>query len=155
VRRLEPAAAIGELTSLSEIAAASIVDPRTKALTVVLFAATALALTFMGLYVVLAFATRQRRRELAIRLVFGATPSALRALLWKSAILAQPAAIGAGVCLAWAVNRGLHQFLPVQESDATIIYLGSSLFIGLVSATVTWRVAGRAAAADPIVSLRE
>ena len=59
--------------------------PRLSAFLVSVFGAGALFLASVGLYAVLAYVVRQRRRELAIRHALGATPSRLRGLVVRQA----------------------------------------------------------------------
>lgn len=119
------------------------------------FAGLAVLMVIAGLYGVLAQIVSYRRREIGVRLALGATP--LR-ILWMFLLLRSTVigiGLAAGVLLAVCTSRLVNGFLySVKPLDVeTYAVAVAALFtIGVISAFVPAR---RAAAVDPMNTLRE
>lgn len=122
-------------------------------------AAIAVVLVITGLYAVLMFATNQRRRELGIQMVLGATrPSIFRAILFKGLM---QTAIGfvCGLALiapgAWLWARLLRKSsLPPMSFDPMVYGIATSILL-LVALAAMYLPALRATQVDPIEVLRQ
>jgi ABC-type antimicrobial peptide transport system permease subunit len=124
-------------------------------LLLVAFGAAALALAALGLYGTLSYGTRQRRRELGIRIALGAQAGdILRLILREGAVLA-----GIGVALAvpaaLAVSRLLGGLLyEVRPYDPSVL-TGVVIFLLAVTLSASWLPARSAARVDPAIALRQ
>jgi putative ABC transport system permease protein len=118
------------------------------------FAATTLLLAGVGLYAVLAFAVRERLRELAVRLALGADPKRLVGAVLgnglRLAAIGVPIGIVLGALLAGAARERLHQIAPFDP----MTWLGVSILIVVVVGIAAIVPAWRAARVDPQHSLR-
>ena len=118
------------------------------------FAALALLLAAVGIYGVVAYAVSRRTRELGVRLALGAAPSQARSLLVRGALV--PVAIGAAAALLLAVPlmRGLAAMLYEVKPWDPASWLVALLLLGVAATFAAWVPARRAAAIDPMRSLR-
>ena len=118
------------------------------------FATTALALTAVGLYGVMAYSVAQRTRELGIRLALGASRQrVLRAELRRASAVVG-VGVAAGLVGAAAFTRVLDALLfGVSATDPAVFALIIALLaaVGLVA---SWIPARRATRVDPMVALR-
>ncbi len=120
----------------------------------VFFAATALALSVIGIYGVLSFIVGQRTREVGIRMALGAPRSAvLRAVLARGLLLA---VLGTAIGLAgaWAGSRLLEsQVFGVGVTDPPTYAIGAVVL--LLAAVFACAIpARRATRVNPIEALR-
>jgi predicted permease len=118
------------------------------------FAATALALTAVGLYGVMAYSVAQRIRELGIRLALGAS----RQRVLKAELLRASTVVGAGLVAglagAAAFTRVLDALLfGVSATDPEVFALIVTLLTA-VGLAASWIPARRATRVDPMVALR-
>jgi len=152
VNRNQP---ISEIATLPELLSRSVARPRFFMLLLVAFGAAALALAALGLYGTLSYGTRQRRRELGIRIALGAQAGdVLRLILREGAVLA-----GIGVALAvpaaLAVSRLLGGLLyEVRPYDPSVL-TGVVIFLLAVTLAASWLPARSAARVDPAIALRQ
>lgn len=99
-----------ETIPLERLLAATTARPRFASWSVTSFGSVALLLALSGIYSVLAFAVRRRRREMAIRLALGAAPARIVGLVMKrlGIWLTTGVALGiAGGATATGLGRGL------------------------------------------------
>ena len=118
------------------------------------FALAALALAAIGIYGVLAGGVTERMREIGVRSALGASRGDILALIVRQGMTL--AAIGVVIGLGGAVlsTRGLATLLFGISRLDPITYLGViGLLLG-VAALACWIPARRAAAVDPIITLR-
>jgi predicted permease len=119
------------------------------------YAVAALVLAVAGSYAVLSFLVTQRRRELAVRLAVGASPSDIVSLIARES--GAMIALGLGVGLAGALGlakviSGLLYGVGVLDAGVVIGVVVISAIAGLVAAVLPAR---RAAMVDPCVALRD
>jgi predicted permease len=108
----------------------------------------------VGLYGLLAFRVRQRRRELGIRLALGADGPRLIRETMTVALRQLLPATGVGLALAWVVAPVLGVILLGQNPRSPLVFLGVGIAfvsVGLLAALVPAR---RAAALQPAETLR-
>jgi predicted permease len=119
-----------------------------------IFGVAALTLSSIGLYAVLAFAVRQREREMGIRRALGAATADVMRLVFRHGavqlVIGVPIGLVAGVGAA-RLARSL--FFGVQPTDPAAILLVTATIVatGFIACLAP---AIRAARADPIQSLR-
>jgi predicted permease len=119
------------------------------------FGIASAGLAGLGLYGVLAFAVRQRRREIGIRLALGARRAGVVGLIVREAALFVGLGLLAGVPAAAALGRSAQGLLfGVTPLDLASL-AGAALAMAGVSACAAAAPACRAVRADPMAALRE
>jgi predicted lysophospholipase L1 biosynthesis ABC-type transport system permease subunit len=118
------------------------------------FAGTALLLTVIGLYGVLAYNVSQRSREIGIRMALGAAKSDVLSLVIGNGIRLTLAGIGVGLLAALTLTRVMGSLLYEVKPSDPITYAGVSALLLTVGLLACWLPARRAAKVDPIQSLR-
>ena len=119
-----------------------------------IFAALALLLATIGLYGLLAYTTSKRVREIGIRLVLGARPGQIRALVLAHGV--QLLLIGSAIGLlgAIAISRLLQAVLFEVSGIDPRIYLGVGVLLFAATLLASWIPARRASHVDPLQALR-
>jgi predicted permease len=155
-RSLDPTLALARPRRLLDDFQSSVETERLLAKLSTLLSGLALLLAAVGLYGVMAYAVRQRTREVGLRLALGATPAEIVQLIVGRG--ARLIAIGAGLGLAGAaasVRLVRAQLFGVEPSDP-ITWLGVGallLVVGLVACGIPARRAMKVAPAAVLRSL--
>ena len=114
----------------------------------------ALLLALTGVYAVVSFSVSQRVREIGIRTALGAQRHDVVSLILRSGAAPVVAGIAAGIGLALALSAVLESILfgvdPRDPLTLTIV----SLLLFVAALIAIWIPARRAAALDPLSSLR-
>jgi putative ABC transport system permease protein len=128
--------------------------PRFTAFLLSVFGLTALLLATVGLYAVMAAYVRQRDREIALRLVLGATATTVRRLVLSEAL--KLAGLGAVIGLICAVvtTRSLRSMLFGIDPLDPMTLVGAALILVGAAAMAASGPVRRAARADVVAVLR-
>lgn len=119
------------------------------------FGIIALALAAVGIYGVFSYFVAERTREIAVRLALGATPSAVRRLVFNRGLALTAAGLAIGLLGAVAVSGTAGSLLyEVNALDLTT-YLIGMLGLAAVAIAACWLPAHRASRVDPQVGLRQ
>ncbi|MGE3308354.1 MAG: ABC transporter permease [Limisphaerales bacterium] len=118
------------------------------------FAATALLLSGVGSYGVLAFGFRLRAREFGVRTALGATSRQLVRLLVRENAWISAAAILLGLGLGYAMAIPFAPFVPEVSATEPPIYLAVGITMALVAGLAILVPALRATRIDPATVLR-
>ena len=119
-----------------------------------LFTLVALLISSLGLFAMAAYYIQQRRQEIAVRRVFGATRGEMLSRLVQRFMMLVGAAFVIAVPVAvWGLGRWLEEY-SVRIALSPWIFLAAGLFAAVVALlSVGWQ-SRRAADADPIESLK-
>lgn len=119
-----------------------------------LYGMTALLLSVVGLYTMLAYSVSQRRHEFGVRLALGARPADLRGLVVREALVMTLAGIASGALVALWVSRVLESTLyGIPHLDAVSLVAAEALLLG-IALVACLAPAHRAAQATPLEVLR-
>jgi predicted permease len=118
------------------------------------FGTLALILAAVGVYGVLAYDVSHRRQEIGVRIALGGTPSQIAMMIVNQGLIVAAVGACAGVCIAIAAHGKIEPLLFQTSALEPAIYLAALLLIGIVAAIAAWIPARRAAAVDPIVTLK-
>jgi putative ABC transport system permease protein len=154
LRQLDPELPVYNVSTLKELVSASISQTRFPALTLSLFAGSALLLAAIGVYGVLAYSVAQSRHDIGVRMALGAQQGQiLRFFLGQGA---KWAALGgsAGLVAALILVRFMRGMLfQVGPYDPTILLTVTAVLssVVLIACLIP---ALRAARVDPIAALK-
>ena len=154
IQAIEPAVPIDTLMPMDELLAAELARPRLAVRISIAFALVTLVLITVGLFGTVSFDARQRRVEMAIRSVLGASPHALRRLVAGRGLRMAAAGVVTGLAAAALGARALGSvFFGVEPLDPVTL---ATVCGGLVLLTglACWIPARRAASTDPSEALR-
>jgi len=154
VRELDPDQAISEITPLSRLLGEQTARPRFYSVLLGAFAALALVLAALGVYGVLAYAVRERAREMGLRMALGATAGRVMRGVVRQGLA--PVAVGLALGLAGAA--GLSRlvetvFFGVQPGDP-LTYLAVAALLALIATAACLVPAWWATRVDPMRTLR-
>ncbi len=154
VNQMDANTPVSDVSTLSQVVGRSIARPRFAMLLFGTFAALALALGLVGIFGVMAYAVRQRTREIGVRLALGASPShAIRLVIGRAMVLAG-VGTAAGLLVALAATRLLAGLLYGISATDTLSFAVVPLLLGAVAVAASWIPARRAARVDPTTALR-
>jgi putative ABC transport system permease protein len=155
VRRVHPEVALGAPRALTEIVDSARARARLLMSVLVIFAVFSCTLALVGMHGVIAYAVRQRHREVAVRIAVGASSRAITAMFVRYGMVVLSAGLAAGVVGAFALGRLLQsQLFGVQPAEPRVIAAATASFGAVAMLAVLWP-AWRATAIDPIAVLRE
>ncbi len=137
-----------------EYIARSLARPRFNALLLSIFAGTALVLTAIGIYGVMAYSVAQRTNEIGIRIALGAEQSSIFRLIVGQAMTLVGISVALGLVGAFAATRLLNSLLYGVGAADPITFCLIVVLVSVVAFLAAWLPARRAARVDPIVALR-
>ena len=116
--------------------------------------ATALLLSIVGIYGVLAYAVTQRRREVGIRVALGAAPRTVKRMFVRRGMILSGIGIVSGSVAAAGLTRLMSSLLfGVTPLDAPT-YAAAAAFLAGAALCASYIPARRAATIDPMETLR-
>jgi predicted permease len=118
------------------------------------FGLLALLLATVGIYGVVDYTTRQRTREIGIRMALGARPGDVFRLVLGHGIRLAVYGLAVGLAVSFVVTRFLRTLLFGVSAMDTATITAVSILLGLVTLAACWFPARRAAKVNPIVALR-
>jgi len=111
IRKLDPELPVPAFRTMEQVLSAELSPRRFQLTLVLLFAATALLLTSIGIYGVVSYSVAQRRAEMGIRMALGATASDMKWLVMRQGMGPVVAGWAAGLVGALAVGRIVRSLL--------------------------------------------
>ena len=118
------------------------------------FAGAALLLSVVGLYGVIAYSVRQRRREIGVRIALGAQRGAIYSLILSQAGWLIGIGLALGLVGAIGTSRFLRSLLFGVNAWDPVTLCGVSATLAIVSIAAVFVPARQAAAVDPAEVLR-
>ena len=111
-------------------------------------------LTLVGVYGLIAYAVRQREREIAVRLALGADPARLTRLFVRQGGFILIVGVALGVFGALAAGRLIESQLFGVTSRDPVALAGTAAVFAVTGLFAIWWPSRRATAADPALALR-
>jgi putative ABC transport system permease protein len=151
---IDPHLPVFHLRALRDAVNASAAAQQLAARVVGGFAFAALLLAMIGIYGVIAYAVRDRQRELGIRMALGAPRLQLVGLVVSDGLILVAIGVGGGVLVAVAASRVLSGLLyGIAATDVTT-YVAASLILVSIALIAAWLAGRRAARVDPMIAMR-
>ena len=152
LRALDPELPLVE-TTIDDRVDASIADPMRWAAVLTAFAACGMGLAALGVFGLMAYSVRQRRREIGVRLALGAEPSSVtRLVVWRGMRYATiGSAIGLVATLLF-VDRLQTMLFGVAPTDLPTMAVVGGLLLGS-ALLASWIPARRAARILPMEAI--
>jgi putative ABC transport system permease protein len=154
VSAVDPDVPIFHARALTADIGASLARPRLYAAVVAMFACVSLLLAVIGIYGVLAYVVRERRRELGIRMALGARASQVVGLVVRQGLRLAGIGLVIGCGVALIGSRVLTSLLFGVQANDLATYAIVCLPIALAATIASWLPARAAAAIDPIIAMR-
>ncbi len=152
---MDPDVPVSDVATLQSYVDSAMAETRFMLTLTGVFAAIALILASLGLYGVISYATRQRTREIGVRVAFGATGGDIRRIVLGQGMALALTGVVLGLAASLAVTQVIGSFLVgVSPTDPVTIGGVCVLLIG-VATVASWVPARRASRLDPVHALRE
>jgi putative ABC transport system permease protein len=151
---IDPTLPIADVATLQGTLDAAIAPRRFLLRLFVVFAASALVLAAVGVYGVTTYVTRQRTREMAIRVALGAAPASIVRLVMRHGVRIAVVGVATGLALALSGSRYLRVYL--YEVSPLDVWAHAAVATALASVVLiaSYLPARRAARVDPVASLK-
>jgi putative ABC transport system permease protein len=154
IRAIDANQPLSNIITMDEILADSVGTRRLAMSLFSLFAVTALLLTAIGLYGVMAYSVSQRTREMGIRIALGAQTGNVLRLVVKQGMILALIGVVLGLSTSFAMTRLMRTMLYEVSATDPVTFIFAPVLIGVVALLACWIPARRAAKVDPIVALR-
>jgi putative ABC transport system permease protein len=133
VAQLDPNLPLSRVNTMENALALSLAQERFSIQLMTVFASLAAVLAALGIYGVLAYLVDQRRRELGIRIAFGATRANVLALVMRQGSTPVAIGIAVGIAGAFALTGVLRSLLFEVSSTDPVIFAAITIGLTIVS----------------------
>jgi putative ABC transport system permease protein len=153
-RAIDPELSLDRARAMQGLVDGLTARPRFLATLLASLAGVAALLALVGVYGVVAYAVRQREREIAVRLAVGASPRQIVHLFVRQGGVIVLIGLALGVLLTLATTRVIaSELFGVSARDPIALLVAVAAF-GVAGLFAVWSPARRAAHTDPSVALR-
>lgn len=128
-------------------------NPRRMTTVIAAFATAALLLAALGIFGLMSFVVRQRRREIGVRLALGAQPAQVTRMIVARGLRLALLGGGIGVALAIAELRWVRSLLFEVEPGDPATMVGTGIVLLLTAVVACWLPGRRAARIKPIEAI--
>jgi putative ABC transport system permease protein len=154
VGALDPEQPVARIASMDHLKEVSTAQPRFRAFLLGAFATTALLLSAIGIYGVMAYTVSRRTSEIGIRMALGAQRvNILRLIVGESMTLTLLGAL-LGLGGAYAVTRVMKGMLFGVTSTDPLTFASVTLVLSFVALLASYIPARRASLVDPLVAIK-
>ena len=154
VAQLDPDLPVSGVSTMEEVVAEAIWQPRLYATLFAVFASGALILALIGIYGVMAFLVQTRTHEIGVRMALGATARDVFKLIVGRGMKLTLLGIVIGVGGAIALTRLMHGLLFNTSTTDPLTFVLISALLSLAAFVACYIPARRAAKVDPLIALR-
>ncbi|MBI4475199.1 MAG: ABC transporter permease [Acidobacteria bacterium] len=154
IREIDRAEPIHNVKSLEQILSEQTSGVRTAAVSMSMFAVTALLLALTGVYAVMSYSVVQRIREIGIRTALGATKTDVLTMTLAQAVRMATAGLAIGVPAGYLIMRIMSAALYGLVVVDWITFSTFAFLLVLFTLLAAYIPARRATAIDPSVALR-
>ena len=150
---LDPGLALADVATGSDLMADALATPRYLGVLITLFSGTAVVLSLVGIYGVMAWFVQQHTRDIGIRLAIGGDPAQVRRMVVFQGVRLVGAGIGAGIGAAIVANRLLSNVLFGVSPTDPLTFTAAALVLLSVAQLASYLPARRATRVDPVKTL--
>jgi ABC-type antimicrobial peptide transport system permease subunit len=154
LQRLDPALVPTEVTTMDSRLHESLGDQRHWTTVIAAFALSAVLLSAVGVFGVLAYYVSRQQREIGIRLALGADAGRIVLMVVRRGFAYALAGTLAGIVFALFLSRSLESLLFQVGRTDPLTLLGASAVLLLIAFAACWLPARRAARVHPTEALR-
>jgi predicted permease len=154
VHDLDASLALYSVQSMDDLREQSMAKARFLAILLLVFATIGVALSIVGVYGVLAHVSRNRTREMGIRIALGARAGQVRWLVIQQGVRLAVIGLSVGLVVALFATRGMSKLLFGVAPNDPVTLIAVVVGLAMTSALASWLPAVRASRADPAVALR-
>jgi putative ABC transport system permease protein len=154
-REVDPALAVFGIEPLERTMSESLAERRFIMVLLGSFAAVTLALALVGVYGALSYSVARRRREIGVRLAFGAAPSRVLGRVLREGAALAGAGLAAGTAAAWMLTRLIANLLYAVTPTDPLTFVAAPLLLIVAAVAAAWVPARRASRVDPLIALRD
>ena len=155
VREISPATPLTDVRTMEELVAESLSPQRFNMLLFAAFAGLALVLATVGLYSVVAYATRQRVKEIGIRMALGAARTDVLGAIVLDGLRPTVIGIAIGTVAAVSLSHVLATVIYGVTATDVSTYVVVAALLGSVGVLASIIPAYRATLVDPVRTLRD
>jgi predicted permease len=145
---------VSDVRSMDQVVTRSTSRERFNKLLMSVFGGSALLLSAIGIYGLMAYSVEQRTQEIGIRLALGAEVGAVRRMVIWQGMLLTLIGIGIGVLGSWFLSKTIESFLFEVRAKDPVVFVAAPLILATVALLATWIPALRASRVDPVDALR-
>ena len=154
VRAVDPNEPLYAVETMNTVVSAALAQRRFTTLLLSFFAATALILSAIGIYGVMAYFVGQRTHEIGIRVALGASAADVLRLVLGQGVRLAAWGVAAGLAGALAITRAIEGLLYGVGPRDPITFIVLASFLSAVALAACYIPARRATRVDPITALR-
>jgi predicted permease len=154
ITRLDSQLAIGSMATMADRMSDVVAPRRFSAMTLGAFASGSLLIAAIGLYGLLAFMVRERRREIAVRLALGAAPRRILHMVVGRGLKLVSMGLLAGAVASYFMARVVQSLLFRTESHDLVTFATVPLVLAAVAVVACALPAWRASRVEPLDALR-
>jgi putative ABC transport system permease protein len=153
IREADPNQAVVNVRTMEAAMAGTVAQPRLQMILLVVFAAVAVALAFVGVYGMMAYIVSQRIPEIGLRIAIGATPvQVVGMVVWQGAQLAMAGLTLGLVASVFAARASQHLLFEIRGVDP-VTFVAAPAILGAAAILASYIPALRAARVSPISAL--
>ena len=145
---------ITEVSTMQDLMAIQLSQPRFTMILMGTFAALAMVLTIVGLYGVMMYSVSRRTREIGVRMALGAQRSSVLSMVLRDAAILLVIGISVGLVLSLVSTSVIQSMLYGTGARNPAVFAIVSIMVALAGVIAAYIPASRAASIDPTQALR-
>jgi ABC-type antimicrobial peptide transport system permease subunit len=154
IGRIDPRLPIESISTMVDRVSDNVAQRRFSVITLGAFASGSLLLAAVGLYGLLAFTVRERRREIAVRLALGAEPRWVLRMVVGQGLKLVSIGLGVGAIGSYLAARAVASLLYQTESHDPVTFATVPVVLALTALLACALPAYRASRVEPVSALR-